>query len=150
MAAVDLPQLSESFRQSALDERDTLIARYEHHRERHEALLLQANDAAAEADRCLATIRELGELLGLEDQLTIVNLAEELRGERLRQVAADIVFKHFRPGEPFHYKEWLELVVADGHRVGGKNAQATFLTQVAKVDRVERVGRRTGLYQIVA
>ncbi len=144
------PPLSEPFRQSALKEREALIARYEECRERHEALLQEASEAATEADRYLRTIRELGELLGVEDQLSIVTLADELRGERLRQVAADIVFKHFQPGETFHYKQWLDLVVNEGHRIGGKNAPATFLTQVAKVDRVERVGRRTGLYQIVA
>jgi hypothetical protein len=148
--AAPSPSLSEPFRQLALEEREALIARYERCRERHEVLLQEASDAAAEADRYLTTIRELGELLGVADQLSIVTLAEELRGERLRQVAADIVFKHFQPGEPFHYKQWLELVVADGHRIGGKNAPATFLTQVAKVERVERIGRRTGLYQIVA
>lgn len=144
------PALSESFRASALRERETLIARYDDSRRRHEALLQQAEEAAIEADRYLRTIRELGELLGIEDQLSIVTLTEELRGERLRQVAADIVFSHFKPGETFHYKEWLELVVSAGHRIGGKNAPATFLTQVARIEGVERVGRRTGLYQIAA
>lgn len=144
------PPLSEPFRLSALKEREDLIARYQAFRERHEALLEQATAAALEADRCLTTIRELGELVGAEDQLSIVTLSDELRGERLRQVAADIVFKHFRPGESFHYKQWLELVVAEGHRVGGKNASATFLTQVARVDGVEKVGRRSGIYRIAA
>lgn len=143
------PGLSEPFRHSALQERQALVSRYEECRERHETLLEQAATVALEAERYLTTIRELGELLGVEDQLSIVTLTEELRGERLRQVAADIVFRHFRPGVSFHYKEWLELVVAEGHRVGGKNAAATFLTQVAKVEGVEKVGRRTGLYQIV-
>src|SRR5438874_556698 len=73
-----LPPLSEPFRQSALIEREALVARYEECRERHEALLQEASDAAADADRYLATIRELGELLGVEDQLSIVSLAEEL------------------------------------------------------------------------
>jgi hypothetical protein len=144
------PPLSEPFRLSALKERDALVRRYEECRDRHEALVEQASEAALEAERYLATIRELGELLGVEDQLSIVTLTEELRGERLRQVAADIVFKHFRPGEPFHYKQWLELVVAEGHRIGGKNASATFLTQVAQIEGVHKIGRRTGLYQIVA
>ena len=59
-----------------------------------------------------------------------------------------MVFRHFKPGEQFHYKQWLELVVAEGHRVGGKNPAATFLTQVARVHGVERIGRRTGLYAL--
>jgi hypothetical protein len=46
-----------------------------------------------------------------------------------------------------HYKEWLALVVSEGHRIGVKNSAATFLTQVARESTAERVGRRTGLYK---
>ena len=146
-----LPPLSEPFRTSAIDEREKLIKLYEECRERHERLTEEANQVALEAERYLKTIRELGELLGLEDQLSIHELSDELRGERLREVAAEVVFGHFKKGDPpFHYKEWLALVVAQGHRVGGKNPAATFLTQVARIDGVERVGRRTGLYRISA
>src|SRR4051794_26623562 len=125
-----LRALSNDFRAAALAERDALISRYQACVERHEDLKSQAEEAALEAEQYLRTIRELGELLGSEDQLSIVSLSEELRGERLRQVAADIVFRHFRPGESFHYKQWLDLVVSEGHRIGGKNSAATFLTQV--------------------
>jgi hypothetical protein len=147
-AAASLP-LSDEFRQTAIAERDKLIGRYEHARNRHEEFLVQANETALEAERYLKTIRELGELLGIEDQLSITELTPELRGVRLREIAAETVFRHFKPGDPpFHYKQWLELVVAEGHRIGGKNPAATFLTQVARVDGIERVGRRTGLYQV--
>jgi hypothetical protein len=144
------PPLSETFRHSALAERDQLIARYHECRQRHEQHVEEANQAALEAERYLRTIRELGELLGLEDQLSIIELTEELRGERLREVAAEVVFRHFKPGESFHYKQWLAFVVAEGNRIGGKNPAATFLTQVARVDGVERVGRRTGIYRVTA
>lgn len=145
------PSLSPAFRESALTERQKLLERYEQCRLRHEHHLAEASEAALEAERYLKTIRELGELLGVEDQLSITELTDELRGERLREIAADIVFRHFKPGDPpFHYKQWLELVVAEGHRIGGKNTAATFLTQVARVDGVERVGRRTGFYRVVA
>jgi hypothetical protein len=141
--------LSHEFRETAIGERNKLIARYEQARNRHEELAQEANQAAREAERYLKTIRELGELLGIEDQLSITELIPELRGERLREVAAEIVFRHFKPGDPpFHYKRWLELVVNEGHRIGGKNPAATFLTQVARVEGIERVGRRTGLYQV--
>lgn len=143
-----LPPLSDAFKQSATAEREEFVARYEECRARHEEHLEEANKAAAEAAQYLKTIRELGELLGIEDQLSIAELTEELRGERLRNVAAEIVFRSFGAGEQFHYKQWLELVVNEGHRIGGKNQAATFLTQVARVDGVERVGRRTGLYRI--
>lgn len=144
------PPLSEPFRKSAFRERDALIARYERCRAEHEELVARAEAVALEAGRYLTTIRELGELLGTEDQLSITTLTAELRGERLRQVAADIVFKHFQPGTDFHYKEWFDLVVAEGYRVGGKNASATFLTQVARIEGIEKIGRRTGRYRIAA
>jgi hypothetical protein len=142
------PILSAEFRASALAQREELAGRYQECRRRHAHHMAAANDAALEAERYLRTIRDLGELLGVEDQLSIVELTEELRGERLRAVAAEIVFRHFQPGETFHYKRWLDLVVEEGHRIGGKNPAATFLTQVARITDVERVGRRTGLYQI--
>lgn len=142
--------LSQSFRAAALAEREKLVDLYEQARLRHEELALQAEAAAIEADRYLRTARELGELLGIEDQLSIATLSEELRGERLREVAARIVFRHYQPHEQFHYKQWLELVVAEGYRIGGKNPAATFLTQIAQVEGVVRVGRRTGIYAIEA
>lgn len=142
--------LSEAFKQSALAERAELLGRYEECRLRHERHLEQASEAAREAERYLKTIRELGEILGVEDQLSITELSEELRGARLREVAAEIVFRHFKAGEQFHYKQWFDLVVAEGHRVGGKNRAATFLTQVALVSGVERVGRRSGVYRVTA
>lgn len=142
------PPLSEDFRDSALVERDKLIALYRECRTRHEQHLEQANEAALEAERYLRAVRELGELLGLEEQLSLVELTVELRGQRLREVAAGIVFRTFQPGERFHYKEWFELLVSEGHRIGGKNPAATFLTQVARIDGVQRVGRRTGLYEV--
>lgn len=142
--------LSESFRAKAEEEREKLIERHQQARRLYEQLTSQAEAAAREADRYLKTVRELGELLGIEDQLSIATLSEELRGERLRDVAARVVFQHFRPDQKFHYKEWLELVVAEGYQIGGKNPAATFLTQVAQVDGVVRVGRRTGIYCIDA
>jgi hypothetical protein len=85
----------------------------------------------------------------LADQLSIVGLSDQLRGERLREVATEVLWRHHCAGDVVHYKQWFELVVADGHRIGGKNPTATFLTQVARVESVERVGRRSGLYKLV-
>jgi hypothetical protein len=142
--------LSEAFRQTAVAEREKLIRVYEDCRDRQERLLEEARRAALEGERYLKTIRELGEVLEIEDQLSITALTEELRGERLREIAADVLWRHFKVGDVVHYKEWLALVVAEGHRIGGKNSAATFLTQVARETTVERVGRRTGLYKLVA
>lgn len=145
----DVSPLSETFRQTALAERDKLIARYEACRGRHEQLLEEVEQVALEADRYLRTIRELGEVLEIEDQLSLTMLNDELRGDRLREIAADVLWRHHKVGDVVHYKDWLALVVAAGHKIGGKNSAATFLTQVARETTVERVGRRTGLYRLV-
>lgn len=131
-------------------EREALLLRFEQCRARSEHHAGLAAEAAREAERYARTIRELGELLEIEDQLSIADLSEQLRGERLREVAGEVLWRHFRAGDVVHYKQWFELVVADGYGIGGKNPAATFLTQVARVDSVERVGRRSGLYRLVA
>jgi hypothetical protein len=142
--------LSAEFRATAAAEREKLIVRYEECRARSEEHAGFAAEAAREAERYAKTVRELGELLDIEDQLSIVGLSDQLRGERLREIAADVLWRHHGAGDVVHYKQWFELVVADGHRIGGKNPAATFLTQVARIDSVERVGRRSGLYRLVS
>lgn len=131
-------------------ERRKLLALYEECRSRSEHHAELAADAAREAERYARTVRELGELLELEDQLSVIRLSDELRGHRLREVAAEVLWRHFSTGDVVHYKQWLDLVIADGHRIGGKNPSATFLTQVAQIGSVERVGRRSGLYKVLA
>jgi hypothetical protein len=142
--------LSDEFKTSAAMERATLLTRYEEARALSEHHAQLAEQAAREAGRYAKTIRELGELLEIEDQLSIVQLSDQLRGERLREIATDVLWRHHRAGDIVHYKQWFDLVVADGYRIGGKNPAATFLTQVARVQTVERVGRRSGLYRLVA
>jgi hypothetical protein len=147
---VRLPDLSEEFKRTAALERGSLLARYEECRRKSDHHEQLAAESSREADRYARTIRELGELLGIEDQLSLTELSDQLRGERLREVAAKVLWRNFSAGDVVHYKQWLELVVAEGYRVGGKNPSATFLTQVARVESVERVGRRSGLYRLTA
>jgi len=143
------PSLSESFVESARAEREKLTAEWRDCIARHEEHAQLADEAAAQAARYAQTIRELGEMIGAEDQLSIVELSDELRGERLREIAARVLWRHFRVGDVVHYRQWLDLVVAEGHQIGGKNPTATFLTQVARVESVERVGKRSGLYKLL-
>jgi hypothetical protein len=51
-------------------------------------------------------------------------------------------------GDPIHYRAWFEALVESGYRVSGRDPLATFLTQVSRIDRVEKVGRRSGLYRL--
>lgn len=144
------PELSPDFEATAAKERELLLQRYAECKQRTERHQKLAAEAMHEADRYARTIRELGELLGVEDQLSITELSDELRGARLREVAADVLWRNFHAGDVVHYKQWLACVVAEGYRIGGKNPTATFLTQVARVDSVERLGRRSGLYRLNA
>lgn len=70
-----------------------------------------------------------------------------LRGRRLVTVAVEALTVSGR-AQPIHYKEWFRLLRSAGHRVGGADPIATFLTSLSRDDRVERVGARTGLYRL--
>src|SRR3954447_7207147 len=120
--------LSDEFKASAAVERATLLTRYEEARELSEHHAQLAEQAARDAERYAKTIRELGELLEIEDQLSLVQLSDQLRGDRLREIAAEVLWRHRQAGDVVHYKQWIELVVADGYQIGGKNPAATFLT----------------------
>jgi hypothetical protein len=50
-------------------------------------------------------------------RLSILDLSDDLRGERLCEIAADVVWRQVRDGDVNHYKQWFDLVVADGHRI---------------------------------
>jgi hypothetical protein len=108
--------------------------------------------AAVEADLA-ASVRLLGqldEMLGVAPQLTITDADEVLRGQRLRDVAIQVLKHHKGEAVAVHYRDWYEMVVHEGHRVAGKDPVATFLTQVSRADAVEPVGRRSGLYRLRA
>src|SRR4051794_10802531 len=95
--------LSDAFRRTALGEREKLIGKYEECRGRHEQLLEEVGAVSLEAERYLRTIRELGEVLEIEDQLSLTALDAELRGDRLRAIAADVLWRHHAAGDVVHY-----------------------------------------------
>jgi hypothetical protein len=105
-----------------------------------------------EADLAASTrlLHQLDEMLGNAPQLSITPSDEALRGQRLRDVAIQVLKRHKGEATAVHYREWYELVVHDGHRVAGKDPIATFLTQVSRAPEVEPVGRRSGLYRLRA
>ena len=118
-------------------------------RERAARLRALSDHLDQQADRDEHLLGELRAALGLDAQLRLDNLDGRLRGRRLREVALDILAREVGPGTPIHYKEWYGLLRAAGFQVGGKDPVATFLTQVQRVPEVERLGHRTGIYQIV-
>jgi hypothetical protein len=142
--------LSEDLRDAAAAERELVAARVVQLREQatrmHEL-------AAAVDDDLAANVRLLGqldEMLGLAPQMSITDADDQLRGQRLRDVAVQILKRQKGEAATVHYRDWYELVVHEGHRVGGKDPVATFLTQVSRAREVEPVGRRSGLYRLRA
>lgn len=111
------------------------------------ALVSEVDAEVASAERLL---RQMDEVLGLEPQLPLDALSDELRGRRLREVAVQVLRAERAAGAVIHYTEWFDMVADAGVRVGGKNPVATFLTQIAKSDDVESVRPRSGLYRLRA
>jgi hypothetical protein len=93
-------------------------------------------------------MRAIEEVAGLAPQMAICNISEELRGERLREVAVDVLRRLAKSGDPIHYRAWFDALVESGFRVSGRDPLATFLTQITRIDEVESVGRRSGLYRL--
>lgn len=115
--------------------------------ERLRALADRLEENAARDEHLLA---ELSGLLGRDPQLRLEDLDPRLRGQRLREVAVEVLRREVGPGQPIHYKQWYGLLETAGHKVGGRDPLATFLAQVHRAPAVESVGRRTGRFRLVA
>jgi hypothetical protein len=140
--------LSDDFVAAAIAERDKLVARLTETQEQERHFDTLATKAREEAAALAASIRDIEETVGLSSQIAICQISEELRGERLREVALEVLRDRAGEGDPIHYRAWFEALVESGYRVTGKDPLATFLTQVSRIDRVERIGRRSGLYRL--
>jgi hypothetical protein len=140
---------SENDGQAALlEEYRSLAANVSEQRERAERLQGLADDARAQAESQEAALRDLGELVGIDPQMRLEHLDSRLGGQRLQEIAIQVLAEQNPGGDPIHYKEWYRLLREAGYVVGGKDPQATFLASVARSPRVRSVGRRTGLYVI--
>jgi hypothetical protein len=141
---------SEAFADALRDEYKTIIERVSECRERADLLRRLADQADDLAIRQERYLREIEGLLGIGPQLRFETISRALRGQRLREVAVEVLSSHLVPGEEIHYREWYELLVAAGHHVGGKDPVASFLAQVTRADEVERVAPRSGRYRLRA
>ncbi len=140
--------VSSKFLEAAQVERDLMATRLTEARERMEHFEMLAADAREDAKSLADSIRAIEEVAGLAPQLAMCEISEELRGERLREVALDVLRRLSASGDPVHYRIWFEALVQAGFRVSGRDPLATFLTQVTRIDKVESVGRRSGLYRL--
>jgi hypothetical protein len=139
---------SDSFVEAAKAERDLLAARLAEARERSDHFETLAAQAREEVQALTDSVRAIEEVAGLAPQLAMCELSEELRGERLREVAFDVLKRLGASGDPVHYRSWFEALLESGYRVSGRDPLAVFLTQITRIDKVESVGRRSGLYRV--
>ena len=93
-------------------------------------------------------LAELEAVLGEAAQLAIDDLDQLLRGQRLERVAIRLLRESHGADAVIHYREWFDLLRAEGYRVSGRNPLGTFLSQLNRSNSVERVGRRTGKYRL--
>jgi hypothetical protein len=129
-----------------LEQYEAIRTRVGQHRGRAEVLQRLADQASRQAADDERLLGELAEVLGLACQLRIEQLDRQLRGQRLQEVAVEILASRVAPGQPIHYKQWFEWVEQEGYAVAGKDPLATFLGQINRSPRVTSAGRRTGLY----
>lgn len=73
--------------------------------------------------------------------------ATALRGQAIREAAARALAASPRAGEPVHYKDWFELLRADGVVPAGKDPLATFLTQLGRSPVITRTSGK-GVYML--
>lgn len=140
--------LSDEFVAAATAEREALVARLTEAEERVAHFDSLAESARADAASFAASIRAIEEMVGLSPQIAMCEISEELRGERLREVAMTVLDERFANGDPIHYRAWFDALVESGYRVSGRDPLASFLTQVSRIERVEKVGKRSGLYRL--
>jgi hypothetical protein len=118
-------------------------------RNRAERLQALADEARAQAEAQEAALRDLAELVGIDPQLRLEQLDSRLGGQRLQEIAVQVLEDKHPQGEPIHYKQWYSLLRKAGYVIGGKDPQATFLASIRRSSQVRSVGRRSGLYVIV-
>jgi hypothetical protein len=123
-----------------------LAASIAQQRERAERLQDLADRARSQAEHDEQSLVGLASVLGLGPQMCLEQLDERLRGQRLQEIAVQVLAKHRAPGESVHYKQWYGLLREAGYSVGGKDPLATFLATVSRSPHVQAVGQRTGLY----
>jgi hypothetical protein len=140
--------LSKDFRGALEREYRALATSVSTARERADRLRALAEQAEEQAARDERALRDVEGLLGLAPQMRLEQLDERLRGQRLREIAVEVLSEHHGHEEPLHYRQWYTLLTGLGYTVAGRDPLATFLAQVTRAPEVRRIGRRSGLYAL--
>jgi len=133
-----------------IGERKALIARIEQEREqlvRLQAIVANVSERLGHDERMLD---DIDTALGTAPQLRLDASDVRLRGRRFEEVAIEVLAAERGRETEVHYREWFELLRADGHLVAGKEPLNTFLAQINRSPAVESVGRRTGRYRLAS
>jgi hypothetical protein len=147
---VAVANLSEHVREAVERERELVAQRLAELRDQAARLHVLVEQVDAEVAKNARLLRQMDEMLGLAPQLSLEALQGELRGQRLREIAVELLRQKKGIGVIVHYREWYELLLEAGLRVAGRDPIATFLTQIARAPGVESVRPRSGLYRLRA
>lgn len=138
-----LRSVSERSETAAAEAAGILEVRLADHRELTQQLRTLLRDAEKAEQKLAEAVNKARAVAdpGSEEELFV------LRGKRLAAVAVEVLAASDKP-QPIHYADWFTLVRDAGHRIGGKDQIATFLTSLSRADGVEAIGARTGLYRL--
>jgi hypothetical protein len=143
-------QLSDHVREAVEAERELVAERLVALRAQAERLHAVVDEVDRNVDETARLLRQIDEMLGLAPQLSLETLHGELRGQRLRDIAVDVLRQKKGVGSVVHYRDWYQFLLEAGLRVAGKDPLATFLTQIARAPGIESVRPRSGLYRLVS
>ena len=103
-----------------VDECRAMAERVRAGRRRAEQLRALAEHAEAQASRDEQILAELEAALGMAPQLRIEDLDRRLGGQRLEEIAIDLLRRDRQFGEAIHYREWFALIERDFTYAGGE------------------------------
>lgn len=139
--------LSEHVQAAVEEERELVAARLEELRAQSGRLHELVDKVDAEVAETARLLRRMDELTGRSPQLSL-EAQGELRGQKLQEIAVELLRQKKGTGVDVHYRDWYALLEEAGLHVAGKNPLNTFLTQVARAPAVESVRPRSGLYRL--
>jgi hypothetical protein len=145
-----VPSLSDRAREVVASERDLIRERLSQLQAQSARLHALAADLDKDVEDTTRMLRTMDEMLGLAPQLSLESANRELRGQRLQDIAVEVLRAKRGDGSVVHYREWYGLVTDAGVRVAGKDPLATFLTQISRSPSVESVRPRSGLYRLLS
>lgn len=139
--------LSDHVHHAVAREREVVAARLDALREQSRRLHQLVDQVDTDAAETARLLRQMDEMLGIAPQLSL-EAHGELRGQKLQEIAVELLRQKKGVGTEVHYKDWFNLLLGAGLVVGGKDPLATFLTQIGRAPNVESVRPRSGLYRL--